>query len=753
MLGLRPPKAAKARDPNAAEVVLPDPTVINVQQSANMLREANDIIISPGYGMAAAGAQTTVGQLADNLRRMGKKVRFAIHPVAGRLPGHMNILLAEANVPYDIVMSMEEINEQFKNADLAICVGAWDTVNPVAAEDPDSPVFGMPMCRVWEAKHCIVNKRSLPKQGQSGGGFSGAQNTLPYKEATRMLLGSAKDVFKELNDIISSEVDSAAVLTNASTGAAVTAKIEQRQLSELQALPTCLTLVVPREAEETENRCAITPQSAVKLRDMGFDVLAEAGVGERANISDAALERAGVTIVPEFVDLYARADVCIKVNPPMARNGTNELALVPAGSTFISFVGALDRMETEASPKTEAFNDLLLARDRKLTLLGMQYLPRISRAQKSDALSTFGKLAGHRAALEASVNYGRMLAGEITAAGKNPPAVVFVAGCGVAGLEAVACCKKLGAVVRATDVRMDCVEQVASVGGVFVHPDMDALANATSEGGYAKPDFSPEGQAKTKAMYTEQCPQCDIIITTAAIPGRPAPVLITADMVASMKPGSVIVDIAKGNCELTKPGEVFKTENGITIVGYTDYPSRMAAQASDFYSSNLVNLLTDMCAHRVDNKVDFEAPMVAKGFWCNMEVTREQTDTTAESYNKGSYATGDDIMAGMVLTKNGKLDYPKPPPKSLSIAPSGPKVKTVPPPPKGVEGMSTSTSVILALLGIGFAVVMAVVCSPCSLMSSLSPSPSHALLGYICILLHSQAETYRVVVSPFLRHR
>jgi len=156
----------------------------------------------------------------------------------------------------------------------------------------------------------------------------------------------------------------------------------------------------------------------------------------------------------------------------------------------------------------------------------------------------------------------------------------------------------------------------------------------------------------------------------------------------------------------------------------------MAAQASDFYSSNLVNLLTDMCAHHVDNKVEFEAPMAAKGFWCNMEVTREQTDTTAESYNKGSYATGDDIMAGMVLTKNGKLDYPKPPPKSLSIAPSGPKVKAVPPPPKIVEGMSTSTSVILALLGIGFAVVMAVVCSPCSLLPLSSPSPSHAHLFY-----------------------
>lgn len=397
VLGIRPPKVPKTSSSYAEHVVLPDPTVINVAASVNMVREANDIIISPGYGMAAAGAQVIVGQLADSLRRMGKRVRFAIHPVAGRLPGHMNILLAEANVPYDIVMSMEEINDQFKDADLAICVGAWDTVNPVAAEDPDSPVFGMPMCRVWEAKACIVNKRSL-----GGGGFAGATNTLPHKEATRMLLGSAKSIFTELNNIISSEVDQMSSVARESSLATAQTAGDIVTLTELEAMPTCLRLVVPREAEPTENRCAITPQSAVKLRKMGFEVYAEAGVGTRSNISDAMLQAAAVKIISEFEELYAIADVTIKVAPPSMREGKSELLMVPKESTFISFVGDLDRFENEAAPKTAAFADLLTARNQKLTLLGMQFLPRISRAQKSDALSTFGKLAGHRAVLEAA---------------------------------------------------------------------------------------------------------------------------------------------------------------------------------------------------------------------------------------------------------------------------------------------------------------------------------------------------------------
>eukprot|EP00038_Savillea_parva_P007620 m.171436 g.171436 ORF g.171436 m.171436 type:complete len:1201 (-) comp13373_c0_seq1:92-3694(-) len=717
VLGIKPPKVQKPRAvTDGEEEVLPDPVTIQVAQAVSQMQAANDIIIAPGYGMAAAGAQVVVGQLAENLRRLGKKVRFAIHPVAGRLPGHMNILLAEANVPYDIVMSMEEINNDFKTADLAVCVGAWDTVNPVAAEDPESPVYGMPMCRVWEAKMCIVNKRSLPKQGAGGGGFSGARNTLPHKEATRMLLGNAKNIFSELSTAIGNLADEqgagqagAAIAVEEGNGIGAT-------LEELKEMPVFKRVVVPCEDVAEENRCAITPKAAADLRKMGFDVYAEAGVGQRARITDGDLEAAAVTIVSDRTKLYSLADICIKVNPPAVRDGANELELVPSGSTFISFVGALDRFETEANPKTEALKDLIMARDRNVTLLGMQFVPRISRAQKCDALSTFAKIAGHRASLEGAARYGRMMAGEITAAGKNKPAVVFVAGCGVAGLEAVATCRKLGAMVRATDVRMDAVEQVKSVGGEFVHPDMEALANAQEEGGYAKPDFSPEGQAKTAAMYREQVPQCNIIITTAAIPGRPPPVLLTADMVELMKPGSVIIDIAGGNCELTKKGEVFTTDNGVTIVGYTDYPSRMAMQASEFYAANLVNLLEDMCAHPDGKESKVENPP-AKGFWINAEITREQTDTTVESYNKGSYAIGDDIVCGMVLAKEGKLDYPKPPPKSLSVAP--PK-KTNSSNNNGQQDNGNKapaktgivTQGVVAIIGIGLAILLAMVIAP-----------------------------------------
>jgi hypothetical protein len=423
--------------------------------------------------MAAGKAQGVVGKLAETLRSQGKTVRFCIHPVAGRLPGHMNILLAEAQVPYDWVCAMDEINPDFKNTDVAICVGAWDTVNPSAAEDPDCPVFGMPMCRVWEAKTCIVNKRSLG----AASGFSGAQNTLPHKENTRMLLGPADAQIQKLLDIIGKDAKVEAVA--AGDGAAVDNGPTGPSKEEIEEMKTYKVICVPKETSnpggvvlatdaemDSERRCALSPKAALHLRaKLGFEVHAEAGLGKRSLITDAMYEAVGVKIVQGGPELYAVADILLKCNPPVARSdcdGKHELDMMKPGSTYISFLPIMPPSETPAKCGPQFKDIVLRAVDQKVNLLSMGHLPRISRAQKSDAISTFGKLAGHRACLEAASAYGRILPGEITSAGKNPQAKAWVGGCGVAGLEAVAILKKMGCEVYATDVR-DIEDQIMSV--------------------------------------------------------------------------------------------------------------------------------------------------------------------------------------------------------------------------------------------------------------------------------------------------
>ncbi len=351
---------------------------------------------------------------------------------------------------------------------------------------------------------------------------------------------------------------------------------------------------VPKEIVSGERRVAATPATAQKLQKLGFKVLVEHTAGEAANFSDALYQAAGCEIVETASDLWERSDIILKVQPPQDHpNGSHEADMLGADKSLISFIWP-------------AQNQDLIERlsNRQATVLAMDAIPRISRAQKMDALSSMANIAGYRAVIEAANQFGRFFTGQITAAGKVPPAKVLVIGAGVAGLAAVGAAKSLGAIVRAFDTRPVVKEQVESLGAEFL--ELTFEEDGTGQGGYAK-TMSPEFIAAEMELFAQQAEEVDIIITTALIPGKRAPLLITQKTAELMKPGSVIVDMAAeqgGNCAVTKPGEV-SVHNGVTVVGITDFPSRMASQASQLYGTNLYHLLSDMGGSD-DYKVDFE---------------------------------------------------------------------------------------------------------------------------------------------------
>jgi H+-translocating NAD(P) transhydrogenase subunit alpha len=347
---------------------------------------------------------------------------------------------------------------------------------------------------------------------------------------------------------------------------------------------TGLKIAVPKEIYSGECRVAATPETAKTLQKLGFEVLIEAGAGEAANFSDRAYQEAGCQMIAEPIALWEAADVVLKVRSPQfnAAIDRHESELLQAGQTLISFIYPAQNAEL-----------LQQLAGQKATVLAMDAVPRISRAQKMDALSSMANIAGYRAVIEAANQFGRFFTGQITAAGKVQPAKVLVIGAGVAGLAAIGAAKGLGAIVRSFDTRLVVKEQIESLGAEFL--ELSFAEDGSGEGGYAK-TMSDEFIKAEMALFAEQAKEVDIIITTALIPGKKAPVLITREMVESMKKGSVIVDMAAeqgGNCEVTKPGEVYRY-NGVTIVGLTDLPSRMAAQSSQLYGTNLCHLLSEM---------------------------------------------------------------------------------------------------------------------------------------------------------------
>jgi H+-translocating NAD(P) transhydrogenase subunit alpha len=427
----------------------------------------------------------------------------------------------------------------------------------------------------------------------------------------------------------------------------------ETRVAAAEAAKTPSRIGVPKETAAGEKRVATVPEVVEKLVKLGFAVAVESGAGDAANFADDTYRASGAQIVQGAAELWATSDIVFKVRPPSLQ----EVGLMREGGTLIGFVWPAQNPQ---------LMEQLAA--RKATVLAIDALPRtLSRAQKMDALTSQAGVAGYRAVIEAANAFGRFFNGQITAAGKVPPAKVFIAGAGVAGLAAIGTAAGLGAIVRANDTRAEVADQVVSLGGEFVKVDYEE--EGSGGGGYAK--VMSEGfQKAQREMYAKQAREVDIIITTALIPGKPAPKLITAEMVQSMKPGSVIVDMAAeqgGNCELTDPGQAV-VKHGVTIIGYTDLVSRLARQSSTLYATNLFRLTEELC------KTKDGVPNV------NME---------------------DDAIRGLTVIKEGAITWPAPPPKVAAAAPAKPAA--APAAPKG-HGHGSSEPMSGQSLAIVFAV-------------------------------------------------
>ncbi len=430
-----------------------------------------------------------------------------------------------------------------------------------------------------------------------------------------------------------------------------------------------MLVAIPREVRPGERRVAATPESTARLKKLGFDVAIETGAGEKASFSDEDYQAAGASIVTDVTELWASADIVLKVQPPEEHPdlGIHEADLIQEKQTLVSFIWP-------------AKNKQLIEHiaSKGATLLAIDQVPRVTRAQKMDALSSMANIAGYRAVIEAASFFGRFFTGQMTAAGKVPPAKVLVIGAGVAGLAAIGAARGLGAIVRAFDTRPAAKEQVKSMGADFL--EVTLLEDGTGEGGYSK-EMSPAFIAAEMALFASQARDVDIIVTTALIPGRPAPVLITQAMVESMRSGSVIVDLAAeagGNCGLTRPGEVI-VHRGVTIIGYVDLPSRLAPTASQLYGTNLTHLLADMGG--------------AKSWHVDLD---------------------DEVIRGSLVLLEGELMWPPPkkPEPELKSRPKNPP-STIPPPeakkleeraaPKksGVGSAVTLAIIAAALVGLG----------------------------------------------------
>ena len=335
-----------------------------------------------------------------------------------------------------------------------------------------------------------------------------------------------------------------------------------------------MRISIPAETDSNETRVAATPETVKKLKGLGAEIAIQAGAGLTSGIPDADYAQAGATIAPDAASTYAGADLVLAVRRPAASalSGVNKGALV---------ISIMDPYGQDA-----ALKDLATA---GVSAFAMEFMPRITRAQVMDVLSSQANIAGYRAIVDAAAEYGRALPMMMTAAGTVPAAKIFIMGVGVAGLQAIATARRMGAIVTATDVRPATKEQVESLGAKFLAVEDEEFAQAQTAGGYAK-EMSKEYQAKQAALTASHIAKQDIVVTTALIPGRPAPKLISADMVKSMRPGSVIVDLAVergGNCELAEPGKTVTTENGVKIVGHLNMPGRLAATSSSLYARNL----------------------------------------------------------------------------------------------------------------------------------------------------------------------
>jgi NAD(P) transhydrogenase subunit alpha len=450
-----------------------------------------------------------------------------------------------------------------------------------------------------------------------------------------------------------------------------------------------MTIGVPREVFAGEKRVAATPESVAQLIKLGFAVNVETGAGLAASFSDDAYRAAGAQVTGDTRALWADADIVIKVRAPALHPalGVDETTLLRRGASLISFIWPA---------QNPALLDQLAAAG--VNVLAMDCVPRISRAQKLDALSSMANMAGYRAVIEAAQHFGRLFTGQITAAGKMPPAKMMVIGAGVAGLAAIGAARGLGAIVRAFDTRPEVEQQVESMGAEFLKLDFEE--EGSGAGGYAKQMSAAFIEAEM-ALFAAQAKEVDIIVTTALIPGKPAPKLITAEMVASMRPGSVIVDMAAeqgGNCELTQPGEVVSV-HGVTIIGYTDLPSRMATQSSQLYATNIRHLITDL---------------------------------TPNKNGEARIAMEDDVMRGATVVHQGAISWPPPPLKQPAIAahkPQAAKPAAASEEAKSAQAKRGATGfVVLAIAGLALLALGAV--APAAFVAHLTVFVLAVFVGY-----------------------
>ena len=413
-----------------------------------------------------------------------------------------------------------------------------------------------------------------------------------------------------------------------------------------------MTLIgIPKEIHPGEKRVAATPQTILKLKKLGFEVTVQSGAGDAINASDAEYQEAGASVVADAKELWASSDVVMKVRPPE----DGETDLIREGGWLVGFVWpGQNRDIVDRLAKKHA------------TVFAMDSVPRITRAQKMDTLSAMANIAGYRAVVEAAAHFPRFFTGQITAAGRIDPAKVLVIGAGVAGLSAIGAAKGLGAIVRAFDPRSATKDQVASMGAEFL--ELNLKEEGEGKGGYAK-EMSDDFLKAEMALFAQQAMQVDIIITTALIPGKPAPKLITKGMVESMKPGSVIVDLAAeqgGNCALTEPGRVVH-HKGVTIIGYTDLPSRMASMSSQLYGACVTALLEDLI-EKSDATTQAETRPVGS---VSGEAESSKTQLNVD--------LNDEVVRGAIVLHEGKMLWPAP-------------VKEQPPPPEpGVPTKSTAS--------------------------------------------------------------
>lgn len=534
--------------------------VINLAGTLKLLKESTSIIIVPGYGMAVSRCQHKLEELSKFLRSFGKKVEFCIHPVAGRLPGHMNVLLAEADVDYKYVKEMDEVNSQFSDTDLVLVVGANDIVNPEALEDYGSNISGMAVCKVWNGKNVIVFKR-----GPDGLGYSKCHNPLFVKPNTQMFYGDALD---SLSQIIS-EAKNSRFYQMASW------EKDQVPVSEnanLEPVKTFLNIGVPLEIVKLEKRVAVTPNVLPQFRALGFNVKIQTGAGVNSGFTDKDYELAGGEIV-SFAEVWT-CEVILKVRK-IEKEEEDMLGKVKYLISYVNPSLNSDWLKKIAKKYPE------------LTCLSMDCVPRTGSAQKFDSLTSMGYLSGYRAVVEAFQVYQKCPKPMITAAGKLPSTNVLVLGAGIAGCSTISYCKNLGCTVKAMDSRPDARSDAESMGATFIEVAVEDESGPPVET-YLK------AQSKILAQLLKNT---DIVFTCAGVSGSRPPVLINEKLLNHLKPGSVIVDIAAeigGNCSFTVKDKIIVTENGVTVIGFTDLVSRMAPNASELYSKNLYNLIQEI---------------------------------------------------------------------------------------------------------------------------------------------------------------